>query len=158
MSGLMISVLGPVRVTTPAGDVDLGGRRPQKVLGALVMGVGHTVSMDHLVDVVWGDDPPDHAVNTVQSYVSRLRHVLGPDAIRSIEGGYLLDVGADELDALIFERLVRNAREESDPERVRASSREALRLWRGVPFGDLSREDPFRLEAVRLDELRLLAI
>ena len=158
MSARMIRVLGPVDVTTPEGDIDVGGRRPQMVLGALVMSVGHTVSMDHLVDVVWAGDSPDHAVNTIQSYISRLRHVLGPDAIRSIDGGYLLDVRVDELDALQFERLVRDAREQSDPECARATCRRALRLWRGTPFGDLSREDPFRLEAIRLNELRLLAM
>lgn len=31
-------------------------------------------------------------------------------------------------------------------------------MWRGAPFGELSDEEPFRLEAVRLDELRLAAM
>lgn len=154
----MIRILGPIDVTTPEGDIDVGGRRPQMVLGALVIAVGHTLSMDHLIDVVWGGNPPDHAANTVQSYVSRLRHLLRPEAICSIDGGYMLDIGVDELDALQFERLVRHAREASDPEHVTAHCRQALRMWRGEPFGDLSREDPFRLEAVRLDELRMLAV
>lgn len=158
MSARMIRVLGPVDVVTAAGAHSVGGRRPQMVLATLALTVGHCTTVDHLADVLWPSGPPDHAVSTIQSYISRLRHLLGRDAIRSVDGSYLLDVGVDELDALKFERLVRAARDEPDPTTVRAVCREALALWRGAPFGDLSREDPFRTEALRLDELRVLAM
>jgi DNA-binding SARP family transcriptional activator len=154
----MIRVLGPVDVLTEDGVRSVGGRRPQMLLAALVLTVGHATSTDHLADVLWAGDPPDHAANTLQSYISRLRHILGPDIVRAVDGSYLLEVEIEELDALLFERLVRRARAETDPELVRKMSRDALRLWRGVPFGDLSREDPFRMEAIRLDELRVLAM
>ena len=158
MSTRTIRVLGPIDVVTSDGVRSVGGRRPQMLLGALVLTVGHSTSIDHLVDVLWAGDPPDHAVNTVQSYISRLRHLIGHDAIRSVDGSYLLDVGVEELDALRFEQLVRSAREQTDPNSIRTTCREALGLWRGMPFGDLSREDPFHLEALRLDELRILAM
>lgn len=158
MSNRMIRVLGPVDVVVAGGPRSVGGSRPQMVLAALALAVGHCTTVDHLVDVVWRSAPPDHAVNTVQSYVSRLRHLLGQDAILSVDGSYLLDVGVEELDALKFERLVRAARDETDAATIRSLCRDALALWRGTPFGDLSREDPFRAEGLRLDELRVLAM
>lgn len=154
----MIRVLGPVDVVTAVGTHSVGGRRPQMILAALALTVGHCTTVDHLVDVLWPSGPPDHAVSTIQSYVSRLRHLLGKDAIRSVDGSYLLDIDVEGLDALKFERLVRAARGEADPAAVRALCREALALWRGVPIGAPSREDPFRTEALRLDELRVLAM
>lgn len=156
--GWMIRVLGPIDVASTDGVIALGGPRPQKLLGALVLGVRHSASTDDLIDVLWGESPPEHAVNTIQSYVSRLRQLLGRETIVSSDGGYRLEVEVDGLDALLFERMVRDARAESDPTKVRDMCRGALALWRGPAFGDLSREDPFRLEAVRLDELRILAM
>ncbi|MFD0338567.1 tetratricopeptide repeat protein [Streptomyces sp. NPDC127117] len=46
------------------------------VLAVLVHARGEPVSMEALIDRVWGDDPPPTAVDTMQSYVSRLRGLL----------------------------------------------------------------------------------
>ncbi|MFD7494918.1 tetratricopeptide repeat protein [Streptomyces sp. NPDC059832] len=46
------------------------------VLAVLVHAHGEPVSMDALIDRVWGDDQPETAVSTLQSYVSRLRRLL----------------------------------------------------------------------------------
>lgn len=132
----MIRVLGPVDVVTAVGTHSVGGRRPQMILAALALTVGHCTTVDHLVDVLWPSGPPDHAVSTIQSYVSRLRHLLGKDAIRSVDGSYLLDIDVEGLDALKFERLVRAARGEADPAAVRA-----LCPWRS---GAESRLEPRR--------------
>ena len=45
-----------------------------------------------------------------------------------------------------------------DAEQVKRLCRDALHLWRGRPFGDLADDEPFKLEAYRLDELRLAAM
>ncbi len=58
-----------------------------------------------------------------------------------------------------FEDLLTQATElRSEPEHCESLCREALQLWRGTPFGDLSDDDPFRLEAIRLEALRLATI
>jgi DNA-binding SARP family transcriptional activator len=65
----------------------------------------------------------------------------------------------DDVDALRFERLVGDASESREnPERRRSICTEALGLWRGRPFGDLADDEGFRLEAYRLDELRLFSM
>lgn len=154
-----IRVLGPVDLQTPEGIVSFGGCLPRMLVGALAMAAGRIVSNDHLVEVLWGDDPPESAVNTLQSYISRLRRLLGYDAIHMIDHGYQLQVDTEDIDALQFERLIRAALDDATPPDVsRARCHEALGLWRGTPFGDLADVDPFRLEALRLDELRMVAM
>jgi DNA-binding SARP family transcriptional activator len=129
------------------------------LIGTLAMAAGRIVSTDHLIEVLWGDDPPESAVNTLQSYISRLRRLLGYDAIRMVDHGYQLQVDAEDIDALRFERLIRTALDDDcPPAESRALCHEALGLWRGIPFGDLADVDPFRLEALRLDELRMSAM
>ena len=56
----------------------------QAVLVTLALRHGETVSIDHLVDAVWGDAAPPTARNTLQSHVSYLRSVFGDrDVIRA---------------------------------------------------------------------------
>lgn len=154
-----IRVLGPVDLEVEDGSVSFGGCLPRMLIGTLAMAAGRIVSTDHLTQVLWGDDPPESAMNTLQSYVSRLRRLLGDDTIRMVDHGYQLQVDAENIDALRFERLIRTAADdECPPAEARALCHEALGLWRGVPFGDLADVDPFRLEAMRLDELRMLAM
>ena len=154
-----IRVLGPIDLLTPSGPVSIGGRRPRMLIGALSIAATRTVAIDHLLDVLWGDDPPASAINTLHSNISRLRAVLGSDAIRLVDHSYRLGVCVENLDALEFERLIRAAGEdECPPARARDLCHRALALWRGSPFGDLGDVDPFRLEAIRLDELRLIAM
>ena len=69
----------------------------------------------------------------------------------------MLRVGADEVDAVRFERLVTVARErvaESEPDRAVDRLSRALELWRGRPYVDLGDWDPAVAEAARLEEIR----
>ncbi len=155
----MIRVLGPIDVLIPSGPVSVGGRQSRALLGALAIGADHAVPIDHLYDVLWEGHPPASAYNTLQSYVSHLRRLLGADAIVRLDHSYELVANAENIDALVFERLVNAASELREcPERSQRKCREALTLWRGRPFGDLTDHEGFRLEAYRLDQLRLLAM
>lgn len=159
MSRPMVRVLGPIDVQTASGVTPAGGHRQRALLGALVLAAGRAVPVDLLVDVVWGADPPRTAGNTLQSYVSGLRHVLGQHAVVRTDHSYGLDLDVVDIDALEFERLVRAAdAARGDPERCWSLCREALGLWRGRPFGDLADTEPFELEGYRLDELRMVAM
>lgn len=151
-----VRVLGPIDLLTPEGVVAIGSRNLRALLGVLVISAGHAVSMDRLAQAIWGDDPPPSEENSLQSYISRLRHLLGVEAIVSENHSYMLLVEPDDIDALQFEKLLLRATERrSEPAECLTLCREALDLWRGPPYGELCDEDPFRLEAVRLDELRI---
>lgn len=154
-----VRVLGPIDVLAGESVLPVGGHQPRALLGALVVGAGHAVPADSLQWVLWGDALPDAAAETMQSYISHLRRLLGAAAIVHADHSYELSTGVVDIDALEFERLVRAAdRVRQDPELCRHECREAMRLWRGAPFGDLTDDDAFRVEARRLDELRLVAM
>ncbi len=152
----LIRVLGPIDIVAPTGSVMAGGNRLRALLAALVISAGRAVPITSLREILWGDRPPAAAGNTLQTYVSHLRHILGADAVALVDHSYRLDVDVGSIDAVRFERLLAEATEQrSDPERCRALCRDALNLWRGRPFGELADDESFALEAYRLDELRL---
>jgi len=127
------------------------------VLADLLLHAGSVVSMDTLIDDLWGADPPPTADAVVQNAVSRLRHTLGKDVIETRAPGYLLRVDPGAIDARRFERLVHDARPLPPAERS-AALRDALALWRGPAFADLAFETFLQGEIARLDELRLTAL
>lgn len=154
-----IRVLGPVDIRTPTRVRAIGGHHVRALLAALVVGAGHAVPIDHLISVIWRDDPPATATNTLQSYVSQLRRLLGSDSIASIDHSYVLVLDRLDIDAQLFEADLRRAEERRDDhEECLAAVRSALSRWRGRPFGDLADDEPFALESYRLDELRLNAV
>jgi DNA-binding SARP family transcriptional activator len=153
-----IRILGPIDVLTPSGSVAIGGRHARALLGALVVGVGHAVPIDHLREVIWAREPPESADNTLQSIVSHLRHVLGHEAIVRVDGSYELTVAPATIDAVQFETLLADAAAAQDDAERRDRGRAALALWRGRPFGDLADDEAFKLDSYRLDEMRLAAM
>ncbi len=127
------------------------------MLADLLLHAGSVVSMDTLIDDLWGADPPPTADAVVQNAVSRLRHTLGKEVIETRAPGYLLRIDPGAIDARRFERLVHDARPLPPSERSAALS-DALALWRGPAFADLAFESFLQGEIARLDELRLTAL
>ncbi len=140
-------LLGPLEVLDDAGDaVALGGRRPRAVLALLLLSPNRAVSVERLIDAVWGEDPPANARSTLQVHVHALRKALGADRIVTRAPGYLARVEPGELDAERFEQLV-----------AEESYEKALALWRGPALADLAGEELAAADAARLDEARLAA-
>jgi len=127
------------------------------VLADLIAHVGSVVSTDRLIDDLWGSEPPATADAVLQNAISRLRKSLGPTAIARVAPGYVLTVDPGSIDGHRFERLVRDARPLPPQERARAL-RDALALWRGRPFMELTFATFLDVEIARLEELRLVAL
>ena len=140
-------ILGPLEVAGESGPLAVTGARRRTLLARLVVSANRVVSVDELVDGVWGGRPPPSAVGTVQSYVSQLRKALGAAALVTRPPGYVLVAEADRVDAAHFEALVAAGRVD-----------EALGLWRGPALAEFADADWARAEAARLDELRLGAV
>jgi serine/threonine protein kinase/ABC-type glycerol-3-phosphate transport system substrate-binding protein len=158
-SRMRFKVLGPLEVTGPEGPIPLGGPKQRAVLAHLLVRANELVPAESLIDQVWSGEPPEAARGTIHSYISHLRKALGGDRIEGRPPGYVLHVGADELDADRFERLLREARfANGSPGRAGNLLREALGLWTGPAFADLSFEPSLAGEIARLDELRLQAL
>jgi WD40 repeat protein/DNA-binding SARP family transcriptional activator len=156
---LRVRVLGPLEVLSEGGGVNLGGPKQRTVLALLAAEVGKSVSVDALIDGVWGDEPTAGARSTLQSYVSNLRAAIG-DVILRDNAGYRLAADPAEVDAFEFERTVERAAGlvEADPVEAAQLLRAALALWRGHPYADVSGPFALELEARRLEELRLRAV
>lgn len=150
-----IAVLGPIRV-----DDQVNGLSPRDrvVLSVLVVRAGEPISTEALADALWGEALPASWATVVHGCVARLRKRLGVAAIESGPAGYRLTLSDDELDHRLFERLLERGREAlagADPERASYLVQEALDLWRGRVLADLEEWEPGRVEAHRLEGLRM---
>ena len=134
-------ILGPVEVSGGNGPATLGGPKQRTVLAHLILSLSRVVSADQLIEAVWGETPPEAARGILQTYVSRLRSILGPDTIESRPPGYVLHADPEDVDAVRFERLLREARRGAvDPKDAVRTLSEALDLWRGPALADLADE------------------
>jgi DNA-binding SARP family transcriptional activator len=151
-------ILGPIAVFDEGHPIPLGGPRQRTILALLLTRANEVVSTDRLIDELWGAQAPKTALNALQYHVSQLRKSLAPgEVIVTQEPGYLIRLGADELDLLRFERLLAQA-QQSPPELAARLLRDALGLWRGPALADLAHESFAQAETLRLEELRLVAL
>ena len=96
-----------------------------------------TVSVERLIDLVWGESPPESACHTPQSYVSELRKSVG-EVIGRSGAGYVIRVDHASLDSLEFEARA-GARHAPSSTRSGSRARRAgcrASLWRAQPFAD----------------------
>lgn len=139
-------------VRIPAG-------RERALLALLLVERGRVVSVDRIVDALWGSAPPDTAGKAVQGYVSHLRRVV-PGAIVTRAPGYVLEAPDDAVDAARFTRLAADGRRRLD-EGAAATAADvldgALALWRGPALADVAYDEFARDEIRRLEEARLAA-
>jgi predicted ATPase/DNA-binding SARP family transcriptional activator len=157
---VQIGMLGSFEVRTDDGVLaDVPGARLRALLIALALEPGHVVPKATLVDWIWDERPPSEAANALQRLVSRLRKALPEGLVEGQTDGYRLLVEPDAVDAVRFERLVGQARNDEGPRRVRLL-REALALWRGAAMQDVGLQDSAAFDAAvtRLERLRLTAM
>jgi DNA-binding SARP family transcriptional activator/predicted RNA-binding Zn ribbon-like protein len=153
-------LLGPFEARAGGQHVAAGIRRQERcLLAILLLESGRVVSLRRLIDLLWNGCPPGSARSAIQTYVGRLRRVLGPlgVTIATRHDGYLVETHGHSVDVHAFVELVRGAADTADPlERVELYD-QALRLWRGPLLADIAGEAlRLRLDASLVD-LRLTA-
>jgi DNA-binding SARP family transcriptional activator/WD40 repeat protein len=155
------SVLGSLRVETDRA-VDVRGPQVGRLLAALLIDAGRVVTVDRLADIVFAGQPTDAASTTLRSYVGRLRRLLVDDgtgvAVVTSRPGYRLELGTSTVDAHDFESCLGAARRhlaEGDPAHALTEVDAGLALWRGPAYAEHADEEWARLEALRLEELRV---
>jgi len=140
---MQFDVLGPIRITDGNGTRPVTGTRQRILLAALLAHAKQPMSAGKLAEFVWDGKPPARPVSTLRTYLTRLRQELGPVVaarIRTVNGGYLAEVGPGELDVLAFEALCRKAGTAAgtaDWTAVADHAAAALALWRGDPLEDV---------------------
>jgi len=157
-------LLGPLVVRCGGVLLPVRPGKQRAVLALLLLNAGQVVAFDEIADVLWGAAPPPSARVTVRNYVSRLRQAVeqaGPGRIGTTPRGYLISLGAGELDVARFEVLTASAQAAvrgGSWEPAAARARAALALWRGEPLADVGAEVLTAREVPRLAETRLLAL
>ncbi|GIF38215.1 AfsR/SARP family transcriptional regulator [Actinoplanes xinjiangensis] len=159
-------LLGPMRLSHGAHEVDPGPGKQRCLLAALLLTPRQVVPSGTLIDRIWGDSPPRSAT-PLAPYATRLRRILDPvpgaGSLRFTAGGYLIDCEPDLVDLHRARRLVieaRAAEEAGDDELAGRLLLDALDGWgdealAGVP-GDWAARVRDALARERLDVLTRL--
>jgi DNA-binding SARP family transcriptional activator/tetratricopeptide (TPR) repeat protein len=146
---LYFRILGELDVLRRSERIPVAGAKLPVLLVTLLLRANQTVSVDELVDRLWGDTPPGRARGSLPTYVMRLRQALGdntksPTLIRTRAGGYAIEIMPDQLDLLRFRTLVE-----------RGELAAALALWSGEALTGIQSESLHRYEVPRLTEEHL---
>ena len=100
---LEFRLLGPLEAGSVDAPVVLGGTKRRALLADLLVHLGQVVSVDRLIDDLWGEDPPPTARHALEVHVSTLRKALalgGSDAaVVTQPPGYRLEASPDRVDA-----------------------------------------------------------
>ncbi|MEV7231301.1 BTAD domain-containing putative transcriptional regulator [Polymorphospora sp. NPDC051019] len=167
------AILGPLLVRANGHAIPITAPRQRALLAALLLQANQVVSVERLIDQLWGNAPPASARVTLHNHVRRLRRVLRdcPAETRSqlpaVQAqpivtqtpGYVLQTEPEALDLSRFETLLATARSRAseEPEQALDLFDQAIALWRGAPLADV--QAPGLREIVpALEEQRLSAI
>jgi DNA-binding SARP family transcriptional activator len=152
-------ILGPVEVWSAGKRIDVGHVKQRSVLAVLLLDLGRVVPIDVLVDRVWGASPPASVRNNLYAYVAKLRSAIasaGEPAALLVRrsGGYLLNVGRDQVDLYRFRDQVAQAAQAAAAAPAAAAAQaaaapadegragellsDALALWRGPALAGLT--------------------
>ncbi|MEU2427617.1 BTAD domain-containing putative transcriptional regulator [Streptomyces sp. NPDC007851] len=162
--GFTFQVLGELKVFDRGqGTVPITAGRQQVVLAALLLESGRLQNCDHLIRLLWAEDPPETARTQVQICVSRVRKTLAAAAVdAAIETrppGYVLQIDDEALDLNVFRRTVAEAATLGGVGRTAEAAallRAAVGLWRGPCLNGIP-SDALARVAEHIDEERLAA-
>jgi YVTN family beta-propeller protein len=159
-------LLGAIEVSADGIPLPLGGPRQRGVFADLALHARQAVRAVQLIDDLWGEWPPASAAHTLETYVSRLRHLLNASGgagalLVTVPAGYMLDALPERVDVYQFRDLAArggDALERGDSASAAALVTSALALWHGPALADI-REAAFApMAAQRLEDERLTAV
>ena len=155
-----IGLLGELEVVDDEGHVVvLAGAKLRSFLALLALHVGRVVPAEHLIEALWGNNPPAEVRNGLQGLASKLRRALGSSDLVAMRGdGYVLELTPHDVDIGRFEQRVAEGRALAATGSLAPAAEllaEADSIWRGDPLADFAYDD-FALGTIaRLSELRL---
>jgi len=160
-----LKLLGEVAISVDgeAGVQRIAGQRQRAVAAVLALAAPAMVPTDRLIDVLWPEDPPQRARNSIQRFVSDLRRHLGEHTglLVGSRDGYQLHLDRHQIDARCAEDLLAVAlvaESDGDIDTALEHVSRARALWSGPA---LSGTGPVRTTSglvVPLDELLLRVV
>jgi len=157
---LWFGILGPLQVRRDGNVVPVESARQRVLLAALLVRAHRTVTVDELVDRLWGQRPPVHPRAAVHTLMTRLRQRLGEHGLIHTEaGGY--SITPEHLDLARFQASVQAADDaalDGDAVTEAEELRAGLALWRGPVLADVPSDSLHRQVVPVLAEERLAAL
>ncbi|MFC7386578.1 AfsR/SARP family transcriptional regulator [Sphaerisporangium rhizosphaerae] len=160
-SSLGFRYLGPLEVQAGGRRLRIGSPRQRVVLAMLLLSCDCVVSVDSLVDAVWGGSPPATGRTQVAICIAALRKLFAAagyhDVIATVSPGYKLVSEGCRIDGEQFVRLVEEGQAALQQGRTTEASAkldEALKLWWGPALAGVP-SSVVEGKAIRLEETRL---
>jgi DNA-binding SARP family transcriptional activator len=156
-----ITTLGPFRFAIDGVDRAPSAGKPRTLLAMLTLHYNQFVSVDAIIDELWGTNPPRTAMTTLQTYIWQIRKAFTTDhqhLIETLPSGYLLRVPPEAVDIWQFEQLAADGRRaEANGELCRAAELldRALKCWRGPVISDIGTGERMRALKAYWHETRL---
>ncbi|WRZ87676.1 AfsR/SARP family transcriptional regulator [Streptomyces sp. NBC_01007] len=169
---MRIQILGPLSAEVNGGSIVPTAGKPRQILALLALYPGRVMPVPTLMEEIWGTEPPQSALTTLQTYILQLRRRLGTamgpgspagvkDVLATRHGGYLLQIEPGCVDVHHYDRLAKEGQSafEAGDNRVSADRfRTALELWQGPALVDVKAGPVLEIEAMRLEESRLVTV
>lgn len=164
-----LRLLGPLEILHGGREYVPDPPKARQMFALLATRAGSVVSVDSLIEELWGEQPPRSATSTLQTYVYLLRKLFdelatdgrGDGIVVTRSPGYLLDADKGMIDAHRFEQgmnLGRAKLREGDPHGASAVLGEVLGRWRGRPLENVVHGRLLESYAVHLEERRIEAL
>lgn len=158
-------MLGPIQLRDDRGSVvEVPERKIRALVAALVSAGGQAVSVESLVDRVWGDSRPKHPARVLQAKLSRLRSLLdeaSPGARKILHrspAGYSLSGTPETSDVAEFRDMIRATSTQLSGQEQVSVLEQTLALWRGEPYAEFADQLWLAAEVGDLQEARLQAV
>ncbi|MVU81333.1 hypothetical protein GPX89_29335 [Nocardia sp. ET3-3] len=167
--GIEARMLGPLHISVNDNRATLSAAKPRTLLALLAINAGRQLSTERLINEIWEEDPPRSAASTLQTYILRIRRLLGdaigegPTAVaatllRTVSGGYALTPDRSWVDVHEFRGLAEQA-EMADRRGQTAEAadlyRSAEMLWSGSALIDIEQGPMLRAEVAGLEQTLL---
>lgn len=155
-------LLGPLVVRVDGREIDTGPPKQRALLAVLLLSANEMVSVDQMIDAVWGESPPRTVEHSIQVYISSLRNVLAETGaeIETRAPGYILRTEPESIDILRFRRLIDDgvsAARSGDPASEDTLQR-AVAMAPAEPLSDFMYESFFSAAIREINELKTDAI
>ncbi|MCW8096294.1 AfsR/SARP family transcriptional regulator [Streptomyces tauricus] len=132
-------IMGPVRVIDGEEQRTINARKVEILLAVLLVRHNQVVTVEQLIQEIWGDEPPRRVSAALYVHVSQVRKFLKrlggkDDPVLTRPPGYMVCLGSDGLDLRDFDGLMKKGREHfraRDFEAAGRSFENALGLCRG---------------------------
>lgn len=157
-----VDLLGPLQAWVTDDAVTANGAKLRAVVARLALADGRIVSVDDLLDAIWGEALPLTARNSLQHHIGVLRKSLAchgaADILVTRDPGYALSAVTDVTQFLQGAAAAARAAAQGRPEEAADAFAAALNLWRGHALADLREFEFASTRAIALEEQRLTCL